>query len=564
MAEYTKEELMTALESAKAAGDEKAVVHIEGLLTQSIEPQAPETPQTPERAGGIREKIGAAMEAVGGGIADFNQRNMESDNKLRQAASVANPLNLIEDSPEARAARQGATFGYSDEIAGLLGGKERAEDARAKADQYREERPMRSMVLEAAGGMASTAPLGAVGLASKAGPGIKAAKTIGAGGAGGATAGAGYAEPGERAEGAAIGAGVGMATGALFSTPVADVAGEVFGYFGPKQAEKFFRNTILKRQSKSAVKKGTLGAGALEKKAKELYEKAASDGVTAPQELTGEIYDTVRGMLDQEGIITPSGAVADMPKVRHALKMLEDFSEGSMSPKQLQTVRKALSAASQSVDGSEARAGAMMIQNFDIYTSKLSPQLLEANKLWHRASKGRMIEQAITLAEDAAGTNYTQAQLETAVQRQIKNTILTPIRKGKLKGWTDAEVKAIEKIVRGSAKYQAARTLGSLAPSRSTFGTIMSGAGGAAGATMMGLPPLAGAAGALSLGKGGQMLASKLQREAIDTAEALILSGIPEEQVAKLSVGQRELLAAQVAARMSDPAADMVQSGQEN
>lgn len=96
--------------------------------------------------------IGGAMKAIGGGIASANEALANNPDPRAKLLSIINPLNLVEDSPEARAVRQGVTLGFSDEIAGALGGQKAGQDARQKANQFRKDRPVTATALEVAGG----------------------------------------------------------------------------------------------------------------------------------------------------------------------------------------------------------------------------------------------------------------------------------------------------------------------------------------------------------------------------------------------------------------------------
>ncbi len=123
-----------------------------------------------------------------------------------------------------QALAQGATFGFYDELRGLadqaLGGDYEAgvEQARGEAKGYRKENPILSPVLEVGGGLTTAIPAGIAGSGTRLGQAaisnIPSLLRYGAGGAaGGALAGAGYSEEGERATGATKGAVAGGALG---------------------------------------------------------------------------------------------------------------------------------------------------------------------------------------------------------------------------------------------------------------------------------------------------------------------------------------------------------------
>ena len=120
---------------------------------------------------------------------------------------------------------QGATFGFYDELRGaasaLTGGDYQSgkEAAIQELEAQSEQSPLTSLASEIAGGMTTAIPLGALGAATKAGKAISTLPSLlryglyGAGGGG--LAGAGYAEEGDRLEGAGKGAATGAALGAV-------------------------------------------------------------------------------------------------------------------------------------------------------------------------------------------------------------------------------------------------------------------------------------------------------------------------------------------------------------
>ncbi len=125
-------------------------------------------------------------------------------------------------SPQAQALRQGATLGFADEITGIVAGDERKATARRQARQFAKDHPAQSFALNAAGGVATAAATGGLGIGAKGlgltAKGTSAARAAAVAGIEGGIAGAGYAEGGveERAQPAAFGAVAGAALGGTF------------------------------------------------------------------------------------------------------------------------------------------------------------------------------------------------------------------------------------------------------------------------------------------------------------------------------------------------------------
>jgi hypothetical protein len=118
-----------------------------------------------------------------------------------------------------RLAAQGATFGFADEIVGLMGGD--AEASRARVQELRDRKPVASFAAEALGGAVVPGGVGGgVGRAAVRATGNRIIGAVTGGGVGGAVggtlAGAGEADPGNRVAGAFVGGTIGaLAGGAL-------------------------------------------------------------------------------------------------------------------------------------------------------------------------------------------------------------------------------------------------------------------------------------------------------------------------------------------------------------
>lgn len=211
----------------------------------------------------------------------------------------------------------------------------------------------------------------------------------------------------------------------------------------------------------------------LKKRASELFEHAQERGITASQEQTQSLAAQMRGLAQQEGLISPTGRISEAyPKAREALRMLDDYAQGSMDPRQMQTVRKVLSDAAGSVDKSERRIASMMLDQFDDFVSPMAPQFQQARQLYSRAMKGQQLETLSELAESRA-SQFSGSGGENALRtefRKLNNDII----KGRARGWSPDQAAAIRRVAEGTAASNAARNIGRLAPT----GVVSFGLGG--------------------------------------------------------------------------------------
>lgn len=271
-----------------------------------------------------------------------------------------------------------------------------------------------------------------------------------------------------------------------------------------------------------AVVKGLLGSGArgqsiaaakavestddLVAAAASKYDEAKALGIAATQAETTGLASTIKGIASSEGLITPKGRIAESyPKIRDAINMVDDFASGIMNPDQMQAVRRTFQSAAGSADGAERRVGTIMLKAFDDFVEPLAPQFKEANALYSRAMKGRVIEEAVDLAGNRAG-QFTGSGFENALRTEFRR-LNRDIIKGRLRGLTDDQISAIKKVAEGGPVENVLRGIGKAAPT----GIVSAGIGG-------GMPFLVGnSLGGPALGgllSGGTMLAGGLGRKA--------------------------------------------------
>jgi len=292
----------------------------------------------------------------------------------------------------------------------------------------------------------------------------------------------------ERAKGilpaAAIGAGLG---GAI------PLVGGMIGRAAYSRATKAGRETVP-------------SAATLKQQAGDLYEAAAQSGAMAPGRETATLARTARDIATREGLVTPRGRIAESyPKVRDALNMLDDFAGETMTPQQMQAVRRTMQGAAGSTDKAERRIGAMLLEKFDDFAEKIAPELAVAKSLYARASKGGVIDEAIELAGIRAG-QFSGSGFENALRTEFRR-LARDIAKGRMRGLSKAQVEAIRRVSDGGPLENILRGIGKAAPT----GIVSAGMSG-------GIPFLIGNAvggpvvGALA--GGGTMLAGGMARRA--------------------------------------------------
>lgn len=317
--------------------------------------------------------------------------------------------------------------------------------------------------------------------------------------------------------GTAGGAAAATSQQLLPDNPTAEMVAELVGSLGTAGA-----TAVLKKQASSrAAKAGVPTVERLKEQAGALYDEAEKVGVTANQQQTQKLAADMRAIATEEGLISPTGRISEAyPKAREAIRLLDDYAQGDMTVPQMRTVRKALSDAAKSADGSEGRMASIMLDEFDKFVDPLAPQIQRGNQLYHAAMKGEKLETARELAGSRAG-QFSGSGYENALRTEYRG-LERNIIKGNERGFSDAEKKAVTKVAQGTPASNTARNVGRMAPTGPVSFAATAGIPYAIGSAMGG--PVLGAAaatGASAIGYGGRAIATKMGMGAADDAELL-------------------------------------------
>lgn len=274
----------------------------------------------------------------------------------------------------------------------------------------------------------------------------------------------------------------------------------------------------------------------LKQQADDLYTRAEANGVTASKEQTGQLANQFRQIATENGLITPKGRVlTGSPKVRDALDLMDDFSEGTMTPTQMKSVRKVLSDATGSLDKSERRVAKIMLGAFDDWTAPLAPEFAEARQVARRYLSAQTIDDAIEAANTKT-SQFSNSGLENSLRttfRQLDNRII----KGKEPGLIPEVVEAVQNVSRGTRGSNLARDIGKLAPTSPM--SIGLGAGVPFGVgNAIGGPGLGGAFSAMSTGAGilGRATATRMAQKNAELASLIARNGGKIAEPASLGI----------------------------
>ncbi len=475
--------------------------------------------------------------ASGDQAATFNERF----GKIEQKAVDRGALDAF-----ARAAGQGATFGFGDELRGMQaagGGDARGMDdpaavlrglyrywtgdkaaERAYTDTKRQaawenavaeaQHPIASVAGNVVGGTVATLPMAAFG-APAAGAGLAARALQGAktGAAFGAAYGLGEGEGTERLGNAAIGAGVGAAAGGLVN---AALGKRPVGPIDPKPSDIFATSKPYYRE----------------------WEQAAAR-IGVPRETAAGIGDRLRGALDAKNL-TPDLA----EQVYRSVGILD---RGAMTLADLQNVKRVIGRSFNSPDKNVRDAASIATAELTKVIREVAPDAAENLATADAIHASAKSLQTLQRKADIAGLRTGRAGYggnAVNAMRQVLSPIVQRSIEGKTTGFRPHEIQAMRDIVEGAPATDMLRAVGQLSPSKGIMQTAL-----AAGAYMTNKPT--GLAVPM-LGLAGNRLAAMLTRRQIDQLSTMVAKRSPAYAQAVSNATQRYINAqSQFAAKPS-------------
>lgn len=279
----------------------------------------------------------------------------------------------------------------------------------------------------------------------------------------------------------------------------------------------------LPKKEAKALEMASPSTTALKAQARRIYKDIDELGATVSAKAYDRLPLKMRKAVEGAGGYLPES----MGKVTEVLKIFDKRAGQEFSITELDTLRKTARTAAESQDLSEARLGAIMIDEIDEFIDTLKmgdfagdgvegagKQLKEARRLWRTAKKSELIEDAMYRADLAA------SGLENGIRQEF--TRLLKNKKAR-KNFTDAERQQMKRVADGDAAANTAKFLGKygFAEGRATsmLGNTLGIAGGAAVAGPIGAMVVAG------VGQVSKGLAQKLTKQNAAFADQVIKSG---------------------------------------
>lgn len=411
-----------------------------------------------------------------------------------------------------RRAVNSATLGWSDELAGLLGGN--TEQERQLLQGFEVANPMAARAADLVGG-AATAVIPGGAIARGATTAGRVARGAAAGAGVGAVAGAGYSDANTFA---------GRAQGALSAAIPSSIIGGAIPVVAPAVARSL-RGLIPERAGTRAALPTTeemragasaayqraddaglaVGQGQYQSFALDAYERMVAEGLPRRPEIAQALFPRATALTDL--VLLEAGRQA------HSLTDLEQL-------------RRVIGRAAGATDPGEQHLAQVLRDQVDDWLDGLTPEqvlagnpqeavgaLRQARELWSRMRKTEIIENIENRAEIRANANYTSAGIETALRQEFATLAKNQRQMAR---FTPEEQEAIRAVAVPGGVQNVLRRLGAFAP-RGFFSTALGVLGASSGnPAMMGLT---------AVGEGSRRLSDMLTRRRVGEVNSVIRRG---------------------------------------
>lgn len=478
------------------------------------------TAEAAPKASGPSKALGAAREAIQGATFEFGD-----EIGLGAAALAAKGAQKVGLAPDT-----GESIGeiYRD-MRGAYG---------AEREQFREENPGTAVAANLAGAL-GTGGAGAVrgmtALAPRIGT-MGAAATVGGAQAG--AYGAGAAEPGERIEGAAKAAPVGAVL-----APVATAGANALA------------STLANRGAERWVSRLLPNRDQVRQAAQRSFAEADNLGVQLAPAKVQQIQGSLNSLAKTEGFNPRIH-----PKVAAALDSFDDLAADVPTLGRMEQQRRILGAAAKSMEADERRIAVQLIDELDdaigglkaadVVTgnaAQAGETMQRARGLWARQAKLGVIEDAMERAANQA------SGFENGIRIQFRSILNNP---KKLRGFSEAEREAMQRIVRGGKVENILKFLGRFGPGEGAATNLVGSSIGAGAGAAVGGP--VGAAAVPIAGYAARKGAQAATRGNVEKLRQLVAAGGANPR----QIVQRYTSQAGAAATPQDLAKIMVSSGQ--
>jgi len=277
-------------------------------------------------------------------------------------------------------------------------------------------------------------------------------------------------------------------------------------------------NAVSNRTARAAVPSND----ELRRLADQAYDAADAAGVVVAPQGIQRLGATIQNDLAEFGYHPNL-----QPRVGVVLNEIGRLSEGNVTFKGLDQVRRMAQAAASSQDRSEVALGTRIIGHIDDLMENLpidetvtgnagqaSAAYRQARDYWSRMRKSEMVDTAVTKAERRAASTGTGGNSDNAIRQNVRGLLDNPRT---ARGFNATEREAAERVVRGTTPQNAARLVGRLSPQGNGLMAAL-GVGGAASIPQYAIP-------AMIAGAVGKQIADRATPRNVQALSEILRSG---------------------------------------
>ncbi len=279
---------------------------------------------------------------------------------------------------------------------------------------------------------------------------------------------------------------------------------------------------LTTQSAKNLLKSAAPTIDGLKEAARGIYNELDSLGITINPRSINRLSNQLKALAKKEGFNKRIH-----PKVSAVLDEFENVRNSPQTLTEVDTLRKIARGAASSIEPSEARLGAILIEHIDDTLDNLKnanfanpskvdigAKFKDARQLWSRAKKSELLEEAFTKASlQASG-------FENGIRVQFRSILNN---KKKRRGFTPEELSTMRQVVKGGTAENIAKMIGRFGFSEGQASNMLMGSLGVAGGAVLGGP--AGAVAVPLIGQLSRTLAQKLTRRGAEGADAIVKAG---------------------------------------
>lgn len=306
---------------------------------------------------------------------------------------------------------------------------------------------------------------------------------------------------------------------------------EILGFKGAKKLTGPAKAPTTKAIQKAVVESSP-EISQIKKASNAIYREIDDSGVTVKPSKVSSLVSRIDAKTRKAGI-----DVDVTPKAAGALKRFKSELGEAKNISDIDTLRKVAQGVAGQLDNTEKALGNIMISEIDDFLDTLNPSDLTvpskkgadvgkkfkaARKLWGRARRSEMIQEAIEQGGNAASGTENGIRVKL---RSIANN------KKKSKFFSKPELDAINDVVKGDFKTNIAKLVGRFGFSEGGATNVLSSlAGSFGGASAFG--PV-GAIAVPAVGQVSRVIAQKLTKNKARFTDAIVRAGNDADEIAK-------------------------------